>query len=98
LMVMPPADRTRFRLLADLPLEVAFKSLADRLAIVQVPVSGMWQLRASWSGGYWLCAYRESEEALRKAVYGEGLELGRATVPHAVFERLVELGRAEVVG
>lgn len=56
---MPPSRRTRFRLLADLPLEVAFKSVADRLAIVQVPVSGMWQLRASWSRG--LLAVRVSQ-------------------------------------
>jgi hypothetical protein len=91
---MPSPRPTRFRLLADLPLEVAFKSITYRLAIMQVPVSGMWQLEARWSGGYWLCAYRSSEEKLRKAVYGEGLELERATVARTIFERLVKEGRA----
>jgi hypothetical protein len=73
-------SRTRFRLLAELPLDVAFKSITYRLEVTQVPVSGMWQLRASWSGGYWLCAYRSTEETLRRAVSQEGLELERATV------------------
>jgi hypothetical protein len=57
----------------------------------------MWQLRASWSGGYWLCAYQASEEALRKAIYEEGLQFGRGTVTRVIFEQLVKDGRAEVV-
>ena len=97
-MVMPPADPTRFRLLADLPLEVAFKSITYRLAIVQLPVSGIWQLRASYPGGYWLCEYAGSEKALRAAVYWAGLELEKATVTRVIFERLVKEGRAERVG
>ena len=44
---MPPARVTRFRLLADLPLDVAFKSVTYRLATVEVPLSGLWQLKAS---------------------------------------------------
>ena len=90
-----PASR-RFRLLADLPFEVAFKSITYRLAIVQVPVSGLWQLRASYPAGYWLCAHAGSEEALRQALYGEGLLLEPATVPRTIFDRLVKEGRAEV--
>jgi hypothetical protein len=31
------------RLSADRPIEVAFKKVTYRLAIAQVPVSGMWQ-------------------------------------------------------
>ena len=96
-MVMPRADRTRFRLLADLPLEVAFKSITYRLAIVQLTVSGIWQLRASYPGGYWICAYAGSEKTLRAAVYRAGMELDRATVARVMFERLVKDGRAEVV-
>lgn len=88
---------TGIRLTADLPLEVAFKSITYRLEIVQVPVSGMWQLRASYPGGYWLCAYQASEEALRKEVCEEGVGLERATVARVVFERLVKEGRAEGV-
>lgn len=88
-------ERTRFRLLASLPFEVAFKRITYRLAIVQVPVSGMWQLRASYPGGYWLCAFRASEEALRKEVYKDGVELEQATVARTIFERLVKEGRAE---
>ena len=57
----------------------------------------MWQLRASYPGGYWLCAYRASEEALRKDVYEDGLEWERATVARVIFERLVNEGRAELV-
>jgi hypothetical protein len=78
-----------------MPVEVVSRSITYRLAIVQVPVSGMWQLRASYSGGYWLCAYRATEEALRKGVCGEGLDLERATVARTIFERLVKEGRAE---
>ena len=72
------------------------KSITYRLEIAQVPVSGMWQLRASWSGGYWLCAYRSSEEELRKAIYEDGLELERAPVARTIFEQLVKEGRAEI--
>ena len=57
----------------------------------------MWQLRASYPGGYWLCAYQTSEGALRKDVYEEGLELETATVARVIFERLVKEGRAEMV-
>jgi hypothetical protein len=60
-------------------------------------VSGLWQLEARWSGGYWLCAHRGSEEGLRAAVYEEGLELGRATIARTIFDWLVKEGRAEVV-
>jgi hypothetical protein len=94
---MSPHRPTRFRLLADLPFEIAFKSITYRLAIAQVPVSGLWQLEARWPGGYWLCAHRGSEGALRKAIYGEGLELERATVARTIFERLVKEGRAEAM-
>ena len=52
-------------------------------------------MRASYPGSYWLCAYRATEEALRKEVYEEGLELDRATVARTIFERLVKEGRAE---
>ena len=96
-MAKPLSSPTRFRLLADLPLEVAFKSISYRLEIAQVPVSGMWQLRATYSGGYWLCAYQSSEAALRKAIFEEGLEPERATVARTIFERLLKEGRAEVV-
>lgn len=85
----------RFCLLASLPLDDFFKSITYRLAVVQVPVSGMWQLRASYPGGYWLCAYQASEEALRKDVYEEEVGLERATVARTIFERLVKEGRAE---
>lgn len=42
---MPLPRPTRFRLLADLPLEVAFKTVTYRPEIAQVPVSGMWRLK-----------------------------------------------------
>jgi hypothetical protein len=89
---------TCFRLLADLPLEVAFTTITYRLEVVEVPVSGVWQLRASYPGGYWLCTYQASEEALRKEVYLDGLEFGLATITRVIFERLVKEGRAETVG
>ena len=57
----------------------------------------MLQLRASYDGGYCLCAYRASEEGLGKEVYERGLELERATVAHTIFERLVKEERAELV-
>lgn len=41
---MSHPSHTRFRLLADLPVEVAFKSITYWLVIAQVPVSGMWRL------------------------------------------------------
>jgi hypothetical protein len=44
-----------------------------------------------------LCAHVSSEEALRKAVYVDGVEFRRATAARAIFERLVKEGRAEVV-
>jgi hypothetical protein len=50
-------------------------------------------LIAGGAGGY-----RSSEEALRKTIYEEGLELERATVARTIFERLVKEGHAEVVG
>jgi hypothetical protein len=62
--------------------------------IAELPVAGEWQLQAQWAGGYWLCAHRSSEEALRKEVYEEGVELEKATVPRTIFERLVNEGRA----
>ncbi len=52
-------------------------------------------VEGSYPGGYWLCAVRSSEAELQKAVYGEGLELGRATVARTIFERLVKEGRVE---
>ena len=91
---MPSSRPIRFRLLADLPLEVAACGITYRLENVQVPVSGLWQLRASYAGGYWLCAYAASEEKLRRTVYQDGLEPA-AEVVRAVFERLAKEGRAE---
>jgi hypothetical protein len=91
---MPSPCHTRFRLLAATPLEVAFKSITYRLEVVQVPVSGMWQLRARYPDGYCLCAYQASEEALRKEVYVDGLEFDRATMTRVIFEQLVKEGRA----
>lgn len=84
----------RFRLLADLPLEVAFKSITYRLAIAQMPVAGLWQFEARWPGSYWLCAHAGSEQALRAAVYDEGIVFERGTVPWLIFDRLVSEGRA----
>ena len=95
---MPSPRPTRFRLLAVTPLKVAFPSITYRLEILQMPVSGMWQLRATYPGGYWLCAYQASEEALRKEVYVDGLEYTLATVSRVIFERLVKEGQAETVG
>jgi hypothetical protein len=94
---MPSHRSTRIRLVAALPLEVAFKSITYRLAIAQVPVSGMWQLEARWAGGYWLCAHDGSEAKLRKMLFKTGVEFERATVAHTIFGRLVTEGRAEVV-
>jgi hypothetical protein len=87
----------RFRLLAALPLTIAFKSITYQLDIAQVPVSGLWQLEARWPGGFWLVAHASSEVALRKAVYAEGVELRRAMVARTIFERLVKEGQAELV-
>lgn len=95
---MPPPQPTRFCVLAKLPLEIVFKRVTYRLAIAQVPVSSMWHLEARWPGGYWLCAYADSEAKLRKTLCETGVELGRATMPRTIFERLVKEGRAEVVG
>ena len=88
----------RIRLLADLPLDVAFTGITYRLEIAQVAVSGLWRLVARYGGGYWLCAYRVSEEVLRRAIYEGGLEFAGSTVPRVIFERLVKEGRAETVG
>lgn len=92
---MPLSRPTRIRLLTALPLEVAFTSITYRLAIVQVPVSGVWQLEARWAGGYWLCAHDSSEAKLRKMLFETGVEFERATVAHTIFDRLVKEGRAE---
>jgi len=89
--------RSRFRLLADLPLKVAIEGIIYRLAMVEMPVSRLWRLEAQWSGGYWVCVYRKGENELGRAVYRDGLDLRGATVVHAIFERLVAEGRAEVV-
>jgi hypothetical protein len=94
---MPTPRAARFRLLAELPLEVAFKSITYRLEIAEVPVSGLWQLEARWPGGYWLCAHAGSEANLRQAVYAVGLELEPATMARTIFERLVKEGRAEAL-
>jgi hypothetical protein len=98
LMVMPPADHTRFRLLAELPVEVTFKSITYRLVIAQEPVSGLWRFIAVYPGGFWFIEHGGSEETLRRALYRPGLELEPATVPRVIFERLVKEGRAEAVG
>jgi hypothetical protein len=58
--------------------------------------AGAWQLEARWPGGYSLCAHAGSEAALRKTVYGDGVEPGSATVPRTIFKRLVQEGKAEV--
>jgi hypothetical protein len=84
----------RFRLLADLPLEVPFKSITYRLAIARVPASGLWQFEARWPGGHWLCAHADSEHSLRTAIYEEGIVFERATVPWLIFARLVKDGQA----
>ena len=89
----PPS--TRFRLLADLPLEVAAGGVTYRLEVVQVPVSGLWQLRASCAGGYWLCAYAPSEEKLRRMVYQDGLAPA-AGIMRAVMKMLVTEKRAGI--
>lgn len=96
-LLIPLPHPTRFRLLAAIPFEVAFTSITYRLEILQVPVSGMWQLRACYPGGFWLCAYQATEAALRKDICEEGVELEMATVARVIFERLVKDGRAEVV-
>ena len=88
---------TRFRLLAALPLDVAFRGITYRLAVAQVPVAGLWQLEARGPGGFWLIAHAGSEEALRRRLYKEGVEFGRATVGRTIFERLVKEGWAEMV-
>jgi hypothetical protein len=53
-------------------------------------------LRASYPAGYWLCAYAASEEKLRRIVYQDGLEPAAGMV-RAIFERLVEEGRAVAI-
>jgi hypothetical protein len=95
---MASSHPIRLRLHADLPPEVAFGGITYRLAMVQVAVSGLWQLEARWPGGYWLCVHGAGEQALRKAAYDDGIELSRATVPQAIFERLVIEGRGKVGG
>ena len=67
---------------------------AYRLAIAQVPVSGLWQLEARSPAGVWLCAYGASEESLRRKLHEDGIELARATVARTIFERLVKEERA----
>jgi hypothetical protein len=94
---MPSPRHSSFRLLADLPLVVAIDGIIYRLAMVEIPASGLWRLEAQWPGGYWVCAYRSGEEALGKVVYQEGLDLGGATVAYSIFERLVKEKRAEAV-
>ena len=94
---MPSPRLSRFRLLADTPLEVAFKDVTYRLELLELPVSGLWQLRASYAGGYWSCVLRSSEADLRKAVFEAGVDLEQATVARTIFERLVKTGRAEIV-
>ena len=88
----------RIRLLDHLPLEVAFTGITYYLAVARAPVSGLWQLEARYAGGFWLCEYCASEEALRKAIYAEGLKFAVPSVPRVIFERLVKEGRAETVG
>lgn len=82
---------TRLRLLADLPLEIEARGITHRFEIVPVPVSGLWQLRASYPGGYWLCAYAADEDKVRRAVYRDGPKPA-ARLVRAVFERLVMEG------
>ena len=96
--VIPVQPALRIRLLAHLPLEVAFTGITYYLAVARAPVSGLWQLEARYAGGCWLCEYRSSEDKLRKAIYEEGLKFAGASVPRVIFERLVKEGRAETVG
>lgn len=84
-------------LIGALPLEVAFKNLAYRLVIAELPASVRWQLQAQWAGGYWLCAHAGGEEALRATVYGTRSTPERATVARTIFERLVREGGGENV-
>ena len=72
---MPPPRHRRFRLLADLPLKVISGEIIYRLAMVQVLESYLWRFEAQWSGGYLVCAYRDSEHEMGKCVYTEGIEL-----------------------
>ena len=60
----------RYRLLAELPLEVVFKSRNYTLAIAE------WQLQAVWSGGYWLCAHGGSEGGFAGGSLPVGLGTG----------------------
>jgi hypothetical protein len=66
----------RYRLLAELPLEVVFKSRNYFLATAELPVAGEWQLQAVWSGGYWLCAHGGSEGGFAGGSPPDGLGTG----------------------
>jgi hypothetical protein len=95
MIALQPA--VRFHLLADLPLEAVSRIVTDRLEIAQVPVRGMWQLKACYDQGCARCMYRASDAELRKAVHVEGLALEGATVTWVISERLVKEGRAEIM-
>lgn len=88
----------RFRLLAALPLDVKVRGITYHLEFVEVPISGMWQLRASYPDGHWICAFHGSQEGLRQAVYQHGVECDPAMKAMTIFEELVKDGRASRIG
>ena len=89
--------KTRFRLIAPLPLEVVFPSITYRLRINQVPISGTWQCEAEGPNGHYICAFQGSEERLRRDLFEDGIEISNTTVLHVIFRRLVQDARAELV-
>ncbi|MGA2446857.1 MAG: hypothetical protein ABSG50_15695 [Opitutaceae bacterium] len=75
-----------------LPTEWLYKEAFTLFFHIEQSSSRLWK-----NLGYWLCAYRASEEALRKADYEEDLEWGRTTVTRVMFERLAGKGRASLM-
>lgn len=87
----------RYRLIARVPLTVAFPSVVYRLTFSKVNGPDVWELIAVPVGGdsHWVLTHTGSEQALAGQAYTAGFAVLHPTVPSTIMERLCREGRAE---